>query len=332
MQNLRAILSDPQHPARNILKGLSSLIIGVGNKFAPYTIIISFSALAILFKPKWAHRHRLIIFLVCCLGYLFAMVCCITWKYKWLNSQMIDIAMLGFISWLLLQEKPKRLFYAFYPYGVVYTICNYFGSNTEVQATGMTLSVCGTAGVIFVMLLCRELSKEHETGRSASKWIAVLAAVLVLIQLGAQGYLKATRQYWDEPLSHLNSKISIGAGRGIVTTEDRKEEYEESYQNLKELLIEASVEKENRFFSFSFNPVLYLDAELPNGSFSSWTYGYYNKLFERMEEYIRLGHNPPDVLYCKSEEDLPKQFDDAGYIMYSNGQATLYKAIQGKLA
>ena len=327
MACLQAILHDPQHPTRSLLKGLATLTIGLGNMCAPYTIIISAATLMILFVPKWVREHRLILFLACCLGYLYAMGCYVTQKYRYLNGQMIDIAMLGFVCYLMLQNKPRKLFCGFYLYGIVYTVCNYFGSNTEVQATGMTLSVCGTAGIVFVMQLCRELSEEYRKKQVKSIRIAALAVLLVLVQLGTQGYLKVTRQYYDEPLNHLTARIDTGAGKGIITTESKKTHYENNLQNLKELLLEASVDENSRFFSLSPGTALYLDAQLPIGSFSSWTFGYRDPsdILLRMEEYVRLGHKPPDVLYCESEEYLPAEFDRSKYEVYSIGKAVLYR-------
>ena len=324
---IRAIFHDPQHPARGLLKGLLTMIINLGKKCAPFAVIISAAALVVLLKPKWASRFRLHVFLLCCLGYLFAMFQCITWWRQGLNYQMIDLAMLGFISYLLLHEKPKRLFCTFYLYGLAYTVCNYFGSNTELFSVGMTLSVCGTAGAVFVMLLCHELSGEYKTKPVASEVIGVLAAVLVLAQLGAQGYLKVTRQYWDRPLSQLTARIDVGAAKGIMTTEGRKNQYEENYRNLRGLLQNASVGPDSRFVSLSPNTIAYLDARLPVGTYSSWTFTNNDPdlFFARMDDYIRLGHAPPDVLYCAKRVAVPDRFQEEGYEVYTNGEAVLYK-------
>ena len=79
--------------------------------------------------------------------------------------------------------------------------------------------------------------------------------------------------------------------------------------------------------TLEFYPVLYLDAELPTASFSVWSYGYYDKLYERLSEYYdHSAGKKPTLIFCSADEDEELADRLLGeYETYTDGDAVLFR-------
>lgn len=205
------------------------------------------------------------------------------------NLQMVPIVILGYISWWMIGDKKKHraVFCAFTGVGLAYAYVSYVSSNTGLAALSMGLVVCGVFGILMICQLSQELLNGLgelwiDTRRKTSLWGKRLSSVFVICvagmvfvsQLSVQSYLKFHRHYMDYPVSEMDSTITLGASKGIITGEDRTIAYEGRMKALTYLLEYVDMDKKEdiRFLSLIFDPDVYLNANLPVGSYSAWTY------------------------------------------------------------
>ena len=322
--NIEAVLSDPEH-STNILKLLISGAYYV-IRFSNVSLVFYAAALSLffIFRNK-IHTVKLFAVFLCTIGFLVSIIYYFSVYKSGFNYQMLSIAIFGFVSYLMLEEKPKRLFYAFYGVGILYAIADHLSSNTRLMAISMAFSVCGIGGIIFIFLLFEEL---HGTcsKKSLRSCVSCMLGVIVLSQIGTEFTTRIIRQYWDSPIYMLSETIMSGAAKGIKTTNEKMTEYEDTYDNLTVLLSMAKTSKQDEFVSLTYSPVIYLNANMAYGTFSAWTLGYSSEtLYNKYSEYYKYNKDKKaDVVFVNSESDLYDWFDTNDYTKYEYNGAALY--------
>lgn len=237
------------------------------------------------------------------------------------NYQMKDIALLGVLAFLLLEQKPWPLFLAFYGVSAIYTYADYLTTNTDLMAISMTLSVGGAAGIVCLVLLGRELYTQYRNrcSRAAAAWGIV--ALLLCGQLMMQGYLRLRYSYWDTAVWAMDAQITQGPARGIRTSQSEKDSYDTVYRELMALLADKPVAGKS-FLCYSNIPWVYLAADMRYATFSAWTFGYGDTLPSTLRAWFASGHNPPDyIFFALPDENAPLPVP--GYTMEQMGDACL---------
>ena len=137
---IRIILADPDHPSASILQRIIMCFSELVNKNRLYSAIIGLSIVCSFYRKR-TRKIRLLLFVICVCGYLYAEYCYLNNEvYVKFNQQMIDIALLGLAAFALLEDKPWYLFFSFTVMGLIYTFMNYLASNTGIYSIGMTFS------------------------------------------------------------------------------------------------------------------------------------------------------------------------------------------------
>lgn len=189
-----------------------------------------------------------------------------------LNYQVLGIVHLGFVAYLFLKNKPRGLFNAFFIPGVIYAFCVSISTDTKLQGIAMALSVCGAAGIIFIVLLSKEILSELSS-TSLKSFVSLAFSIILVFQVSSELYVKCTRQYWDEPVRELRYRIDCGAAKGLKTSHENWQSYNEYYDAFRELTSNITIENSagESFLCTSFLPVAYVDANLPAGVYSAWS-------------------------------------------------------------
>ena len=222
------------------------------------------------------------------------------------NTQVGPMVFLGIAAYLLLDDKEKyrKLFWIFAAAGVVYSFCGHLASDTGIFAITMGLMIWGVAGIVCIAELYRKQLDEAAASAGGTVWrrtAAIAVAAVFVVQLGFQAFLKIDRHYWDESIIYTRTSVACGAARGIKTTRQRAEEHKVKYSILVDLLENVSREQKEkiRFVSLIPDPVQYLDADLPVGAFSTWTFADSDeKLTERLNRYYSVNpDNVPNVIF-----------------------------------
>lgn len=249
-----------------------------------------------------------------------------------LNLQMTPIAFLGVIAFLLLEKKKQKssIVWIFGGFGMAYSLISYVSSDTGLMALSMGLSVCGVGSILLIWQLVQELrqavqeqkrsnSADGAIGKGASlRATAVLSMAVVIFvgQIFAQTYLKIDRHYMDRSVPEMEGRIAEGPSRWIVTHVDLKYEYENRIAALDYLMENVDLEKkeEIRFLSLIFDPVLYVNVDLPIGCYSTWTHAKSRELeltrVEKMNRYYSVNPSKmPNVIFCDVEDERLSALD-----------------------
>ena len=252
------------------------------------------------------------------------------------NFQMMPIVFLGVAAFFLLENQKKYLplFGSFVVYGALYALMFFQASDTVGAAVSMGMSVCGVAGIVFIAELGKQFGRYADdldaggASRGKVRLIACTVALVFFAQISLQVLLKEERHYWDVPVRNMRSTVSVGAGKGIWTSQHQKEPYEtrnESLQNLKKY-VDPQKKQDVRFLSMISAPVLYLDADFPVGAFSTWTFLEDDLLLKRLNMYYSV--NPdmvPNVVFQLTEDTRTRELciDLSEYRTFTDGQYSI---------
>lgn len=308
VKNIPAILNDPEHEGSSVASIVSTLLECTRvfsmplYKLVPIALFVWL--VCKLLSDKIANIFRFIFWLFTCVEFCnLAFASTVYAVSPYFNMQIKDIPLLGLIAFLLLKEKPWKLFAIYYGFGVIYTFCTLLSSNTGPIALYMGLVTCGAGGIVFISLLTKELYDldwPFQTANMILSKVAIIAfAVVAFAQLGEELYTRMQRTYWDAPLKELNVRIEEGPAKGLITSKNNADAYNEDIQNFKELFAGESTEGKT-FLSYTSAPWYYLYVDLRYDTFSAWSFGYEDKLPDRLQNYYELnGREYPDYIYIK---------------------------------
>ncbi len=266
------------------------------------------------------------------------------------NLQMVSIVFFGFTMYWLLEDKKKNncVFWLFTILGVAYAMVSYVSSDTGLPALSMGLCVCGAGCILVIGELADELKnsnwglhkgnggteKDRRIVRIRKGTVIALLVLVFFSQLFMQSYLKIHRHYWDSPLPDMDATISVGSSKGIVTLEKRADAYMERMEAMANLLQYVDMEEKEkiRFLCLFFDPDIYLNANLPVGSHSTWTIvrNIEKKpaLLEKMNRYYSVNPSKePNVILTitdETESHLMPDIDIEGFEIRSYGEYVIY--------
>lgn len=211
-------------------------------------------------------------------------------EYVPVNLVTVPICFLGFPVYTVMKEKKKTVFYAWYLPAMVYPFIVQITSNTGPLAVSAAFMTAG-AGALF---LVSAWIKEQEM--KSIRWIF---CGILLLQLGMMLWLRVTYVWADAPLSELTVKMDRGAGKGLYTTAETAEYYNELYDDLDEL----PMKEDDGFLVIGSEPLLYLYAEKDVASYSTWqVYTNETRLYRYYEVHDGEGKFP-DVVYCVEADE-----------------------------
>ena len=232
------------------------------------------------------------------------------------NQQMVAIVFLGVLSFFMLKNKKENIvpFCCFMIFGFVHSFISYMSSDTKMNAIAMGLAISGIGSIIFIVKFIDELKSDLYFNKDkivivGKKTLSILFSIVMLFQFALQIYFKLDRQYTDSHLYKLKAQIDFGAAKGIYTTPHYKERYETFNSSMLELMqnVDKNKKDEIRFLSLLPNPVLYLNAEMPIGAYSAWTFKDFesksNKYYEAHPEKI------PNVIFYSIKNDILSNFN-----------------------
>ena len=124
-------------------------------------------------------------------------------------------------------------------------------------------------------------------------------------------YHRMTATWWSDPVSECTVLLTEGPAKGIYTSSEDAEAYNQALDNI-ELL---QLDEKDQILFLELDPMMYLYADLPVASYSTWTIEEENFLQEYYEAYPE---KEPTVV-CWSEVESEEEavgmqyFLDKGY-------------------
>lgn len=211
-------------------------------------------------------------------------------EYVPVNLVTVPICFLGFTAYAVMEERKRAVFYAWYLPAMFYPFIVQITSNTGPLAVSAAFVTAG-AGALF---LVSAWSREQEMKRV--RWIFY---GILMLQLVIMLWLRVTYVWADASLSELTVKMERGAGKGLYTTAETAEYYNEVYDDLDEL----HMKEDDGFLVIGSEPLLYLYAEKDVASYSTWqVYTNETRLYRYYEVHDGEGKFP-DVVYCVEADE-----------------------------
>ena len=283
-ENFVYIFWDPAHEKKTISNFFESIIWFI-DWFKWFFLVFGAGVLGAVFCPKL----RKLMYIGLMLLSVLLWVLLVVFKSPGVGKHMImlPLTMLGGTAFALTREKAWDIFIKGWMVGIVYAVCMNLSSNqgVYVMCNACTISSCVS------LFLIRDFFEEHPEWRSRSWWLAALAAAQLLSEAGVN--LRAV--YGEDNISALTCQIEQGPQKGIWTTEEKKEDYNINYENIKSI---GNLAGKTIMF-FNYFPCGYLAAnEAENGAFSAWVPEYKRLDSGRLPVYYEFHPDKvPDVIY-----------------------------------
>ena len=296
LANLKYLLMDPEHQDYSFLQKFpryfSSIILNSAQYFWIVCVLYALELIAIA-ADKNRMQHRCAYFIASLLlGTAGLIIFALDLINQYFTHIMFPLVIPGFTAYILLENKPKELFYGLFVYGILYSVCIYTASNQAFFVISMAFAVSNLAGYIFIGLLLKELSRENN---KFSNIAFLAAAVCILTQAFLQTDVKLNHIFRDAAPSQLTSVIESGPMAGIRTTEDNSSMYNIILADLDYYHSKPS----GNLLILAKQPWYYLAADTQkNASYSACIPGEYSGTTDMLSLYY--AENPdkiPDYIY-----------------------------------
>jgi hypothetical protein len=210
--------------------------------------------------------------------------------YVPINLVTVPICFLGVPAFVVSKERHCKAFYTWYLPAMVYPFIVQITSNTGPLAVSAAFVSAGAASVF----LTASWAKEQEL--KIAKY-AVWGTII--LQLGMMLVLRMTYVWADAPMGALDTKVERGAAKGLYTTAEDVQRYNEMYDDLDSL----NMKEDDGFLVVGADPLLYLYADREVASYSTWQV-FTNET--RLYRYYEI-HNDegrfPSVVYCAEADE-----------------------------
>lgn len=211
-------------------------------------------------------------------------------EYVPVNLVTVPICMLGLTVYIVSEKKLNKVFYIWYLPAMVYPFIVQITSNTGPLAVSSAFVTAGAASI----LLTLSWVKEREC-----RIVKNVFTVVVVLQLVIMLFLRITYVWADAPLSELTTKVERGAAKGLYTSAETVQYYNEVYDDLDSL----NMTEDDGLLIVGSEPLLYLYADKKVASYSTWqVYTNETRLYRYYEIHDGEGRFP-SVVYCVGADE-----------------------------
>ena len=210
--------------------------------------------------------------------------------YVPVNLVTVPICFLGIPAYVVSKERLKKIFYVWYVPAMIYPFIVQITSNTGPLAVSAGFVTAGAAAVLLAAFWAKE--------QDAKLWGFVTYGVVIL-QLAMMLMLRITYVWADAPVSELTTKVERGPAKGLYTTAEAEQYYDEVYDDLDAL----NMKEDDGFLVIGADPMLYLYADREVASYSTWqVFTNETRLYRYYEIHDGEGKFP-SVIYCVGADE-----------------------------
>lgn len=202
----------------------------------------------------------------------------------------VPICFLGLPAYVVSENRNHGIFRIWYVPAMLYPLIVQITSNTGPLAVSAAFMSAGAASVLLVCLWAQE--QEQKLWRR-------LMSGLVLLQLVMMLWLRITFVWADAAMPELDTRVTRGAAKGLYTTADTANYYDELYDDIDAM----NLREEEGLLIVGSEPLLYLYADKQVASYSTWqVYTNETRLYRYYEIHNGEGKFPTAV-YCVEADD-----------------------------
>lgn len=318
MENLPAILHDPEHASRSVKDILYSTWYVMRSTFGSFVAVwLLLTVLSLIDRKK---THAWMYFSMTALTTATAVMIHIPSIQTDYNYIMFPITLCGLSAYLLTRKKNHRVFLFLWCLGMFYAFCLGAASNQGENAICMGMPVAMVGSVLLIWDFLKEQVGENATitaakgtiltarksDRFTTPLVLCAAALLFLSQLCTECYAKSVHAFWEPSVAALDTKIMEGPLAGVRTTKEHADAYNTLLAEIRDYRNGSS---EPVLFVTS-SPWCYLYADRPYGVYSSWISTFsasegvaVELLLDRLGNYYRLHPDriPTDIYILKND-------------------------------
>ena len=309
---IRNTLQDPEHSGFSVLA-----MMGLYIKHMCFSRLCArvstFGCLIIILLIKLDKRrneHRWAYMLassIICMGYLALSLNGYTYRY--INYYMVPLSVPGITAYLLLDRRPKRIFWLVFIPGWFFSFFKCLSSNQFYYALSEGLCVSSAASAFFIGCRYSEyISQKRQKALKEKVSAAVsLAAVAMLccmlVRDNAEICAGNCRTTGIDLTETLTEEMDGGVADGLFATQEENSSYRRYIEGTEEIRTYEG----KKVLYFTWEMWLYLMDGKENAAFSAWlSFAQPDVAAERMLEYWRLNpEKKPDAIF------IDKDFSDA---------------------
>ena len=211
-------------------------------------------------------------------------------NYVPINLVTVPICFVGIPAFVVSKKRNSKVFFTWYLPALIYPFIVQITSNTGPLAVSAAFVSAGAASV----LLLAGWAKEQEL-----KLAEYAVYAVIVLQLGMMLVLRMTYVWADAPMSELTAKVERGAAKGLYTTAEDVQRYNEMYDDLDSL----NMKEDDGFLVVGADPLLYLYADREVAAYSTWqVFTNETRLYRYYE--IHNGEGKfPEVVYCVDADE-----------------------------
>ena len=289
MKNLPYIIGDQEHYQRWDVK-ISDYFRYFKEHYLGSTIVPILVSLVALFDKKRVEHGKVYMGIAVISVVPYMIYHGLISDYVPVNLVTVPICFLGISAYVVSKKRLNKVFYAWYIPAMIYPFIVQITSNTGPLAVSAGFVTAGAAAVLLAAFWAKE--------QNSKLWKSIIYAVIIL-QLGMMLMLRITYVWADAPLSELTTKVERGAAKGLYTTAEAEQYYNEVYDDLDAL----DMKEDDGFLVIGSDPLLYLYAEKEVASYSTWqVYTNETRLYRYYEVHDGEGKFP-SVIYCVGADE-----------------------------
>lgn len=223
------------------------------------------------------------------------------WEMVGINYMLIPLAFAGFISYLITEDRNRKLFYGWYLPGLFYTLLAHFATNTGIYTVSASYMIPSAVSIIFIGKAVGEQKK--------TVWLRTFAIALFSVQFAAGIYQRIFYVWGDDHLPYLTRTLSEGPLKGIRTSKENEKLYEDVLMDLKEVPVTSA----DRLLVIGIAPWMYLSTEAECAAYSTWEISETDPL---IPVYYGIRREKlPTVVYFYEYEESILETETASYFM-----------------
>ncbi len=309
---LPTILFAPEAAPKTLGKIVSGYFRNIfGSNNLAVTVIILAATLCLMYLADKKKQERLPVYTLGTVAVALIYVLPFLTTKVYINYLMLPLTAAGLICVVLLGKKAMRELVFLCLAGVGYGMCAFLVSNQQLYIISHASLVSSVGGILLLAKLFGQL-RESESGSAVNKAAGIGIAGLLCFMLAAVCVVRYNSLYWEDgsSMSDMSHEITVGANKGILTTAEKQQDYEELYAEVQSV---REFEAENVLY-YSTKPWLYLEDSKRNACYSGWVDKINDISSDKLLDYYSVHpHKLPDIIYC-SKEDWDSSLSIAGFI------------------
>jgi len=196
----------------------------------------------------------------------------------------------------LSNKKNIRLFLLLGGWGIILSVTYCFTSSDFLYVMSIGFFIVAVACIAFMYDYVKSSVEDKEKFGFITRMVAVILPLCAVYCCCVTVGLRLTNVYRDAPISQLTCKITKGPGRGLFTTKEHLEYYEDVCE-----VIDQYASGDGRVMFSKILPWGYLYSNMKCGYPTTWRATAYNA--DQLEEFYKLNpDNYPDVIFVLDEQ------------------------------